>query len=113
MTRVSFNRRPLAETVLIAASLLEATTLAALVLIAVPLKHLAGIDMATGIAGPIHGAAFLLYVWALLQVTFSGSWRPGEVVRMLAVALLPLAGFMNQPWLRRKLQLARGSLAVP
>ena len=87
-----------------AASLAEAATLAALVLVAVPMKHLADIGIATRILGPIHGAAFLLYVWALLHATSAGGWRPLEVLRMLFVACIPLAGFFNQPWLARKLR---------
>jgi integral membrane protein len=86
------------------ASLLEAATLAALVLIAVPMKYLANIGVATRIMGPIHGAAFLFYLWALLQMTSIGGWRPVEVLRMFLVACIPLAGFLNQPWLTRKLR---------
>jgi uncharacterized protein DUF3817 len=42
-------------------SLLEGSTLVALLLVAVPLKHIAGYPAATSIVGPIHGMAFLLY----------------------------------------------------
>ena len=95
---------PAAWIALRAASLVEAGTLAALFLIAVPMKHLAGISVATQVMGPIHGAAFLFYIWALLQATSQGGWRAMEVARMLLVACIPLAGFLNQPWLARKLR---------
>ncbi|MEJ1962737.1 MAG: DUF3817 domain-containing protein [Gammaproteobacteria bacterium] len=85
------------------ASFLEAGTLAALVLVAVPLKHLADIGSATHIMGPIHGAAFLFYVWALVQSAAAGGWRRMDVIRMVLVACIPVAGFLNQPWLTRKL----------
>ena len=45
-----------------AVSLLEGTTLLLLLGVAVPLKHLAGMPVATSIMGPIHGIAFVLYV---------------------------------------------------
>lgn len=84
------------------ASLLEAVTLFLLVFVAVPLKHLAGHALATRWIGPIHGAAFVLYLWALLESVAAGGWRPKEAARMVLVACVPLAGFLNQPWLLRK-----------
>ena len=44
------------------ASFVEGATLIALVLVAVPLKRLAGMPEAVSLVGPIHGAAFLAYV---------------------------------------------------
>lgn len=93
------------------ASVLEAATLAALVLVAVPLKHLGGFGLATSVMGPIHGVAFLFYLWALMQSATEGGWRAGEVVRMILVACIPLAGFLNQPWLNRKIRAARSGTA--
>ena len=97
--RLHATRRPI-----FVASLAEASTLAALVLIAVPAKHLAGADALVHVMGPLHGAAFLFYLWALIQATAAGGWRTGEVIRMIVVACIPLAGFVNQPWLARKLR---------
>lgn len=87
-----------------AASLAEASTLAALVLIAVPMKHFADAGEPVHFMGPLHGAAFLFYLWALIQAATAGAWRRGEVIRMIVVACIPLAGFANQPWLARKLR---------
>ncbi len=97
-----------AFTTLRVASLLEATTLAVLAFVAVPMKHLAGMDAATRVIGPLHGAAFLFYVWALIQVAAAGGWRRAEVARMCIVACIPAAGFLNQPWLARKIGTVRG-----
>jgi len=67
------------------ASIAEGCTLLVLVFIAVPLKHLGGHPLATAIMGPVHGLAFLLYVWTLIQTvsartspgrTWSAWWRP-------------------------------------
>jgi len=49
------------------ASWAEATTLLALLFVAVPLRHIYGLREATQVAGPIHGLAFLLFVLALTR----------------------------------------------
>ena len=84
------------------ASWLEGTTLVALVFIAVPLKHLAGHASATALMGPVHGMAFLLYVWMLIQTISGGDWSRAEIVRALIAAFVPFGGFVNERFLRRK-----------
>lgn len=90
-------------------SLLEATTLVVLVGLAVPLKHLAHLDLAVRIMGPLHGLAFLAYVWTALQTVAGGGWRPAQIARLFLVAFIPFAGYTNLPFLRaRAADLARG-----
>ena len=62
-------------------SLLEGATLVALLFVAVPLKHIAGHPAATSIIGPIHGMAFLLYVWMLIQTVSGGLVASGDCPR--------------------------------
>lgn len=83
-------------------SMIEATTLLVLVGIAVPLKHLGEWRLGVQLMGPIHGVAFIAYVWATLQTVAGGQWRPVEVARLLAVAFVPFGGFLNRPFLARK-----------
>jgi integral membrane protein len=83
-------------------SLLEGTTLVTLVFVAVPLKHLGGYPAATAILGPIHGAAFLFYVWMLSQTISAGDWATREIVRMIAAAFIPFGAFANERALKRK-----------
>ena len=83
------------------ASLLEATTLAILVFVAVPLKHLFGISLATAIMGPIHGLAFVFYIWMMIQTVMVGDWPKSTIARMLVCAFIPLAGFVNERLLRQ------------
>jgi integral membrane protein len=83
-------------------SLLEGTTLIVLVFVAVPLKHMFGYPAATAIVGPIHGAAFLLYVWMLSQTISAGDWAKREIVRMIAAAFIPFGAFVNERALKRK-----------
>src|SRR5262245_52522370 len=84
-----------------AVSLLEGSTLLLLVLVAVPLKHLAGFPIATAIMGPVHGMAFLLYVWMLIQTVSGGGWSRAETARMVAAAFIPFGAFVNERALAR------------
>jgi integral membrane protein len=87
------------------ASLLEATTLVILVFVAVPLKHVFGLSQATAIIGPIHGLAFVFYLWMLIQtVSGGGEWPKSTVARMIICAFIPLAGFVNERLLWRREQ---------
>ena len=49
------------------ASVLEAITLLLLFLVAIPLKYAFDLPIATKIMGPIHGLAFLFYLWNLVR----------------------------------------------
>ena len=92
-----------------AVSLLEGTTLLLLLGVAVPLKHLAGIPVATSIMGPIHGIAFILYVWMLVQTVSMGGWTLAAATRMVLAAFIPFGAFVNERALARR----QASLAKP
>jgi integral membrane protein len=84
------------------ASVLEATTLAVLVFVAVPLKHVFGMPQFVSAMGPLHGLAFLFYIWMLIQSHFQLRWTGAEWLRMVAFAFIPLAGFVNERLLKRR-----------
>ena len=84
------------------ASVLEASTLALLVFVAVPLKHIFGIPQAVSVMGPVHGLAFLFYLWMLIQSHFQIGWSAREWMRMSLCAFVPLAGFINERLLKRR-----------
>lgn len=86
-----------------AVSLLEGSTLVLLLFVAVPAKHLAGLPVATSVMGPIHGAAFLLYVWMLVRTVSGGGWSRSETIRMILAALVPFGAFANERLLARRL----------
>lgn len=73
-----------------------------LVLVAVPMKHFAGLPIATRVMGPIHGMAFLLYVWMLIQTVSGGSWSRSETMRMVLAAFIPFGAFVNERTLARR-----------
>lgn len=84
-------------------SIIEATTLVLLVCIAVPLKHMFDWPAGSRILGPVHGIAFLAYIWAVLQTVTGGGWRGRDVARLIIVAFLPFAGYFNVHWLRQRI----------
>ncbi|WP_311767733.1 DUF3817 domain-containing protein [Burkholderia sp. Bp9142] len=60
---------------------IEATTPFVLVVISVPLKHLGGMPTAVQWMGPVHGIAFVFYLWMVVTSAASGQWRRSEVAR--------------------------------
>jgi integral membrane protein len=95
-------------------SLVEATTLLVLLLIAVPLKHAFGYALATRIMGPVHGAAFVAYAWCVIATVSAGGWSRSEIARLSFGAFVPFGGFLNAGLLRRKqVQLAADQPASP
>ena len=84
-------------------SLLEGTTLVILIFIAVPLRHLAGYRIATEIMGPIHGTAFLLYIWMLIQTVSAGCVPKSDALRLIVAAFVPFGAFFNERLLRKAL----------
>ena len=89
------------------ASFAEATTLVLLVCVAVPLKHLSGDSLAVRVMGPIHGLAFLAYVWMAVQTVAGGGWGAADAFRLFVGALVPFGGFCNLPFLQRRSELLR------
>ena len=92
-----------------AVSLLEGSTLLLLLLVAVPLKHLAGVSAATHIMGSIHGLAFLAYLWMLIQTVSGGGWSRSETTRLVVAALIPFGAFVNERALARRQAMLGGS----
>jgi integral membrane protein len=84
------------------ASIAEATTLLLLVALAVPLKHLGGCDLGVRLMGPVHGLAFLAYIWTALQTVAGASWSRSETARLFLAAFVPFGGFLNLPLLSRR-----------
>jgi len=83
-------------------SLIEGSTLLLLVLVAVPLKHVAGLTVATRIMGPVHGLAFLAYGWMLIRTVAGGGWSRADILRLSIAALIPFGAFINERALARR-----------
>jgi integral membrane protein len=91
-------------------SMLEGTTLLALVLVAVPLKHMAGLPVATKIMGPIHGLAFVAYVWMLMNNLAGSDWSRRERMQMMIAAMIPCGAYMNERMLARRQAMLTGAV---
>jgi len=83
-------------------SIIEGCTLLTLIFVAVPIKHLGGYAIATTIMGPVHGMAFLLYVWTLIETVSGADFPRPDVVRMVVAAFIPFGAFLNERALRRR-----------
>jgi integral membrane protein len=85
------------------AGLFEGATLVMLVLLAVPLKHLADEPRLVSLVGPLHGVAFLVYAWTLVQSIGAGLWAKRQAWRLAAGALLPFGAWLNDGLIRARL----------
>jgi integral membrane protein len=88
-------------------AVIEAVTLLILVLVAVPLKHFAGIAEATRIVGPVHGLAFIAFCWAVIRSSSEGWLSKRDVTRLLIGAFIPFGGIVNERWLQGRLTEAK------
>lgn len=84
------------------ASLAEGTTLLLLLFVAVPLKHLGDWPIAVQVVGPVHGLAFLSFIWITIQTASVVPLRPAEVLRLLGLSLVPFGGYLNGLFIARK-----------
>lgn len=75
------------------AAWLEGLTLLILLFIAVPLKHLAGHAGVVSAMGPVHGVAFLFYLWQLTSASRQGHWPVGRLFGFFVCAFIPF-GFL-------------------
>lgn len=84
------------------AALIEGCTLVVLVCLGMPLKHLGGIPQATAILGPIHGIAFIAYLWLVFSSRGLLGWTGAEMARLVIPAFIPFGTFFNIGFLRRR-----------
>lgn len=83
-------------------SLAEGVTLILLVCLAVPLKRLAGMPEFVSFMGPLHGAAFLVYVAMVMRAAAINLLSAVETLQMLVVAFVPFGAFFMMGLFRRK-----------
>jgi len=87
-------------------TLLEGASLIALVLVAVPLKHMADMPAAVSAIGPVHGV-FYLWTMAILGVVLFRRQLSGTDGTVVALAaLIPFGGVFSHRLIRRRLATA-------
>lgn len=85
-------------------SAIEGITLILLLFIAVPLKYLAHMPIATMILGSIHGGAFMYYLWVLHKTAKHGKWSLVEVLGLVIAATVPFGVIGIEMFLKKKEQ---------
>ncbi|HEV7305810.1 DUF3817 domain-containing protein [Ensifer sp.] len=82
------SRQPLSRLLRLAA-IAEGTTLLLLVFVGVPLKHGFGIPEVTRLLGPLHGVAFLTYIWAVINELSLRDQPRGWVLKAMVFGFVP------------------------
>ncbi|WP_210487667.1 DUF3817 domain-containing protein [Rufibacter aurantiacus] len=75
-------------------AILEGISFLVLLIIAMPMKYLAGIPEPVKYVGWAHGVLFVLFVGLLLQVWVTYRWSFGKVVLAFVASLLPFGTFV-------------------
>ena len=84
------------------AAIAEALTLLALLCFAIPLKYWAGIPLAVSVIGPVHGLAFMVFLWFVVRSWAEGLVEGKGALRLFLGAFIPWGGLINERWLRRQ-----------
>ncbi len=82
---------------------LERTSFLLLLLVAMPLKYVAGQPVAVRVAGSVHGGLFILYLACVAWAARSCSWTSDRVLESVAASLYPLGTFFQDRKLREDL----------
>ena len=90
----------------------EGVTTLALFLVAMPLKYWLGDPRLVPPVGAIHGAAWLLYIAAMVLCLPGKGLSAWGWARTFIAALFPFGTFLNDPYLRRIEHARRGELAI-
>ena len=101
---LKFSNTPIGRFRLI--GLLEGLSFLILLLIAMPLKHFAGLPDAVKYTGWLHGLLFILYLFSLLHVTLSNKWSFMRLILAVLASLIPFGTFL----LDKKLQIEEQEL---
>lgn len=72
----------------------EGTSFLLLLLIAMPLKYLAGMPLAVSIVGAAHGFLFVAYVIAAVYMAWRYNWGFKVLVLAVMASVIPLGPFL-------------------
>ena len=67
-----------------------------LLFIAMPLKYMAGIAIATKIAGMIHGVLFIAFCYLLIVAWKEAQWKTTETILYFVASLVPFGTFFTK-----------------
>lgn len=95
------------------AALCEGATLVLLLAVAVPLKHLAGQSALVSVMGPVHGIAFLYYLWSITSNVTAEDWTRVQVAQLIGCAMLPFGAWFSIGLIDRKAAAIAATIAAP
>ncbi len=81
-----------------------------LVFIAMPLKYLFGIDRPTALVGMLHGFLYMAYIVCTLILAERCRWRPLDAVVILLAGTIPVASFVAERQVTRRVREGRAVL---
>lgn len=88
----------------------EGTSAILLFAVAMPLKYLAGQDLAVKIVGSLHGGLFVLFVLSVLEVSIRHNWWGWKWILSTATAsIVPGGTFVLDVWLKKQERLLEGT----
>lgn len=70
--------------------------------IAMPLKYFAGMPDVVKYAGWVHGLLFILFMFALAEVTIKRKWTLFKALRGFVASLIPFGTFMFDRELKKE-----------
>jgi integral membrane protein len=79
----------------------EGFTLILLMLVAVPIKRLLGVAEMVTWVGPVHGVAFLVYLYAVVEAWSAGDLSRRRLAFSLLACFIPFGTWFNNRYLRR------------
>ena len=82
--------------------LVEGITTLALFLVAMPAKYWFGFPDLVPPVGALHGAAFVLYIVAMVVCLWGRGFTAGEWARTTGASFFPFGTFLNDGLLKRK-----------
>jgi integral membrane protein len=83
---------------------LEGSSFLLLLIVAMPLKYLAGLPLAVRVAGSVHGALFIWFVVALYRAARARDWPRRRSVTAFVASILPFGTFVFDASLRREIE---------
>ena len=84
-----------------AAALVEGLSFLVLLLVAMPLKYMAGLPAAVTVVGWVHGVLFVVFCAALLYAAVVARWPASRAALLFVAALLPFGPFVVDGRMKR------------
>jgi integral membrane protein len=89
------------------------TALLALVLVAMPLKYLAGDERVISVVGPLHGFLYLVYLVVAFDLAYRNRWSIRETLLLLLAGTVPFLTFVAERRVTKRLQATAERGPVP